>query len=74
MKRRGRVGASLVVQWLRIHLSMWGTRVPSLIREIPCAAEQLLSLRFRASAPQQEKPPQRGARTLQRRAAHALCN
>ena len=40
MKRRGGVGASLVVQWLRIYLSMWGTRVPSLVREIPRPAEQ----------------------------------
>ena len=25
--------ASLVVQWLRIHLAMQGTQVPSLVRE-----------------------------------------
>ena len=34
-------GASLVAQWLRIHLSMQGTRVQALVRKIPCAAEQL---------------------------------
>ena len=36
-------GTSLVVQWLRIHLAMHGTRVQSLIRELktPHAVVQL---------------------------------
>ena len=29
-----KIGASLVVQWLRIHLPMQGTWVPSLVREL----------------------------------------
>ena len=28
-------GTSLIVQWLRIYLPMWGTRIPSLIWEDP---------------------------------------
>ena len=34
-------GASLVIQWLGIHLPMQGTRVRSLVWEIPHAAGQL---------------------------------
>ena len=34
-------GASLMAQWLRIHLPMQGTRVQSLVWENPHAAEQL---------------------------------
>ena len=30
-----KMGASLVVQWLRIHLPMQGTRVRSLVQEDP---------------------------------------
>ena len=94
--------ASLVAQWLRIHLPMQGTQVWALVREDPtccgatkpichnywaCALEpashnywarvpQLLSphattteaLVPRARAPQEEKPPQWEALTLQRRA------
>ena len=33
--RKPRKGLSLVVQWLRICLPMWGTRVRSLVREDP---------------------------------------
>ena len=33
--RNGKMGTSLVVQWLRIHLPMQGTRVRSLIWEDP---------------------------------------
>ncbi|KAJ8786228.1 hypothetical protein J1605_006448 [Eschrichtius robustus] len=33
--------ASLVAQWLRIHLPMQGTQVQALVRKIPHAAEQL---------------------------------
>ena len=66
-----RWGASLVAQWLRVHLPMQGTRVRA--REDPtcCGATrpsvpQLLSLHAaateahapRARAPQQGKPPQ----------------
>ena len=29
------LGTSLVAQWLRIRLPMWGTRVRSLVREDP---------------------------------------
>ena len=36
-----RKGTSLVVQWLRIHLPMLGTRVWSLVRKTPHAVEQL---------------------------------
>ena len=32
---RGEWGTSLVVQWLRIHLPMQGTRVRALVREDP---------------------------------------
>ena len=36
--------ASLVAQWLRIHLPMQGTRVPALVREDPtcCKATKLV--------------------------------
>ena len=33
-------GASLVVQWLRIHLLMQGTRVRSLVQEVQHATRQ----------------------------------
>ena len=33
--------ASLVVQWLRIHLLMQGTQIRSLVQEDPQAVEQL---------------------------------
>ena len=51
------MGASLVVQWLRIHLPMQGTQVRALAREDPHATEQarapqLQSLRSRSRAPQ----------------------
>ena len=39
--RNNTYGASLVAQWLRIHLPMQGTRVRALVRKIPRAAEQL---------------------------------
>ena len=52
-----------MVQWLRIHLPMQGTRVRALVREDPtcCRATkpmtpQLLSLRSRAREPQLLKP------------------
>ena len=38
---RNFLGTSLVVQWLRIHLPIQGTRVQALVRKIPHAAEQL---------------------------------
>ena len=73
--------ASLVAQWLRIHLPMQGTRVPSLVREDPHAAEQLSPWATttearapRACALQQEKPLQWEAHTLQRRVAPTRCN
>ena len=100
--------SSLVVQWLRIHLPMQGTRVQSLVREDPtcrratkpvshnywaCALEpsshnywahepQSLSLCAtttaahapRPCAPQQEKPPQWEACSLQWRVAPARHN
>ena len=67
-----------MVRWLRIRLPVQETQVPSLIREdctclgatSPCAP-QLLSPCSRALEPQQEEPPQREARALQRRVAPA---
>ena len=57
------VGASLVVQWLRIHLPMQGTRVRALVREDPTCrgatkphAPLLLSLHFRSREPQLLSP------------------
>ena len=67
-------GTSLVVQWLRIHLSLQGQQVRSLVQELRCHelwsheahAPQHLSPRASTSRPtppgahalQQEKPPQ----------------
>ena len=54
---KNRLGASLVVQWLRILLPMQGTRVRALVREDPtCRVPQLLRLRSRAPKPQLLKP------------------
>ena len=70
-------GTSLVVQWLRIHLSTHGTRVRSRSRKIPHAegqlspVPQLLSPHSRAHARPQEKPLQREACTPQQRVAPA---
>ena len=52
--------ASLVVQWLRIHLAMQGTQVQSLVREdSTCrgAAKPVCHM-LRACAPQQDKQQQ----------------
>ena len=64
--------ASLVVQWLRICLSMQGTWVQSLVQEHPTCLgatkpvhHNYESLRSRACAPQQEKPPQWKSPALQ---------
>ena len=38
------IGISLVVQWLRIHLAMLGTWVPSLVGELRPHRPRLLSL------------------------------
>ena len=45
-------GTSLVVQWLRIHLPVQGTRVQSLIREDPtcCGATKPVCHNYRACA------------------------
>ena len=58
-----RAGASLVAQWLRIHLPMQGTWVRALVREDPTCqgttkpcAPQLLSLCSRAPKPQLLSP------------------
>ena len=48
--------ASLVTQWLRIHLPIQGTWVRALIWEDPRSRPQLLSLRSRARKPQLLKP------------------
>ena len=56
------------VQWLRIHLPMQGTRVPSLVGKITQAVErepQQLSPRSGACALHQEKPPQQAAHAPQ---------
>ena len=80
--------ASLVAQWLGIHLPMQGTRVRALVRKIPYAAEQLSpwattteptchnyrSLSSRVHGPQQEKPPQWEAHAPQWRVAPACRN
>ena len=78
------LGASLVVQWLRIHLAVQGTLVRSLVQEDPtwlwsksAHTPELLSPRTaateagvpRARVPQQEKPPRREAHTPQGRVA-----
>ena len=49
---------SLVVQWLRIHLPMQGTRVQSLVQEDPTSRRAT-----NPSAPE-EKPVQCGARAV----------
>ena len=79
-------GASLVVQWLRIHLPIQGTRVRSLAREDAtcrratkpmghnywaCSATTTEAHTPRARAPQQEKPLQWEVRAPQRRVAPA---
>ena len=46
---------SLVVQWLRIHLPVQGTRVPALVRDHRATTEAHVP---RAQAPPQERPPQ----------------
>ena len=57
--------ASFVVQWLRIHIAVQGTLVPSLVQEDPschgatkpmCATTEAFVARARDL--QQEKPPQ----------------
>ena len=54
---------SLVIQWLRIHLSRERTQVGALLWEDPTClgatnpCPQLLSLGSKACAPQLEKPP-----------------
>ena len=50
----GRLGASLVVQWLRIRLPMQGTWVRALVQEDPicCGATKPMCLRSRACEPQ----------------------
>ena len=70
-----------MAQWLRICLPMQGRQVRALVREDPTAKEQLSPRATttevctpRAHAPQQEKPPQREARALQRRVTPARCN
>ena len=67
-------GTSLVDWWLRIHLPLEGTWVPSLVRKIPHAAGQLRPCATttevcvsRAHVLQQEKQPQGEAHTPQRR-------
>ena len=57
--------ASLVAQWLRIHLPMQGTRSHATTTEVRVP---------RACAPQQDKPKQREARALQQRVAPARPN
>ena len=55
-------GASLVVQWLRIHLAIQGTLVRSLVQEDPTCcrttktAPQLLSQSSRAREPKRRSP------------------
>ena len=68
-----------MAQWLRIHLPMQGIRVRVLVREDPTEQLSPCATTTEACAPraralQQEKPPQREARTLQRRVAPAHCN
>ena len=62
--------ASLVVQWLRIHLA-WSRKIPPLLS--PCAATTEAHTP-RACAPQQKKPLQWEAHTLQQRVASAYFN
>ena len=62
--------ASLVVQWLRIHLA-WSRKIPLLLS--PCAATTEAHTPG-ACAPQQKKPLQWEAHTLQQRVASAYFN
>ena len=52
------LGTSLMVQWLRIHLSMQGKWVPSLVQEDPtcCGATKPLHHNYWAHVPQLLKP------------------
>ena len=82
-------GTSLVVQWLRIHLPMQGTRVQALVREDPTCrgAAKPASHNYWAGVPQllqptclepvlcnKEKLPQWEAHTPQQRVAPARRN
>ena len=64
MEAEEQMGASLVVQWLRIRLSMQGTRIRSLLQEYPtcCGAAEPLQHNYWAHALEpvlcNEKPPQ----------------
>ena len=67
---------SLVVQWLRLNLAVQGSRVQSLCRKIPPAAEPPSpgATTTEACAPPQEKPLQGETREPQGRAAPAHPN
>ena len=76
---KSRIGTSLVVQWLRIHLPTQGTQVQSLIWEGPTCTTacescvlQWLRSHLRACASQQEKLPQWEASTSQQRVSSQL--
>ena len=71
---------SLALLWLRICLLVQGTQVWSLVWEdSTCLGAKSVQPSYWAHAPraralQQEKPPQREARTLQGRVAPSCCN
>ena len=56
--KKGRIGACLVAQWLRICLPMQGTRVRALVWKDPtcCGATKPVRHNYRARAPQLLKP------------------
>ena len=63
--KKANVWTSLMAQWVRVHLPMQATQVPSLVRKTPRGAQQLSpcvttteAQAPRALAPQQEKPPE----------------
>ena len=75
------LGASLVMQWLRVCLPMQGTRVRALVWEDPTCRGAATPMSHNywacvsgACAPQQERPWQWEARALRWRVAPARCN
>ena len=55
MTLKERLGTSLVVQWLRIHLPMQGAWVRSLVRELSPHALELSSCNERSCVPRQRQ-------------------
>ena len=64
------LGASLVVQWLRIPLPMQGTRVRSLVREDPTCCGATKPMCYLACVPQLLKPAYLEPLLLNKRSHH----